>query len=188
MTAWFDKENEARSPDEENGRQFRRICRLLKKFAQSRPSWKECVASGFMITKVASECYKPDAAREDKALYDCMKSIRDRLTFDLVVKHPVTPGDTITKGDDDPKAKAFRDRLSDAIRWLEPTHKDSCTRAEALKCWDKVFNTDYFGKLEKKSPDDGSNGGNALTGGLVKSFEETSQRAVRKGGGGTYAV
>jgi hypothetical protein len=69
---------------------------------------------------------------------------------------------------------------------LEPTLKDSCTRVEALKCWDKVFNTTYFSDLEKKTTDNGS-GGSALTVGLVKSFEETSQKAVRKGGGGTYA-
>jgi len=115
-----------------------------------------------------------------------MRSIRDRLNWSLEIKHPVTPGETITNGNDDPKAKAFRDRLSDALRWLEPTEKESCTRSEALKCWDKVFNTTYFDGRNKKGSDGGS-GGNALTAGLVKSFEETSKSAVRKSGGGTYA-
>jgi hypothetical protein len=185
VTAWFEGENK-KSPDEENGRQFRRICRLLKKFSQSRPSWGTCMASGFMITKLASECYVPDASREDSVLRNTMRSIRNRLNLNLVVQHPVTPNDTITKGAEDPKPKALRDRLSDAIKWLEPTLDNSCTRAEALKCWDKVFNTTYFSDLEK-STDEGGSGGNALSGGLVKSFGETSQNAVRKGGGGTYA-
>lgn len=186
VTKWFDKQNEEKSPDEENGRQMRRICRLLKTFSQSRPSWRDCMASGFMTTKLVTESYKPNAKREDLALHNTMRSIRDRLNGSLSVKHPVTPGETITKDDDDPKAKAFRDRLSDALRWLEPTEKESCTRGEALKCWDKVFNTTYFSGRDKKGADGGS-GGNALTCGLVKSFEETSKSAVRKSGGGTYA-
>src|SRR5580704_4744921 len=32
VTAWFEKENKQKSPDEENRRQLRRLCRLLKKF------------------------------------------------------------------------------------------------------------------------------------------------------------
>ncbi len=186
VTAWFKKENRQKSPDEENGRQLRRLCRLLKKFTQSRPSWRDCIASGFMITKLASECCKVDANREDLALHNTIRAIRDRLNLSLIVKHPVTPDDTITKGEEDPKAKSLRDRLSDALKWLEPTLNNSCTRKDALKCWDKVFNTTYFSDLEKVT-DDGGSGGNALAAGLVKSFEETSQNAVRKGGGGTYA-
>jgi Cyclic GMP-AMP synthase DncV-like, nucleotidyltransferase domain len=186
VTAWFDKENEEKSPDEENGRQLRRLCRLLKKFSQSRPSWRDAIASGFMITKLATECYKADANREDLALHNAMRAIRDRLSLSLIVQHPVTPNDTITKGEQDPKAKFLREKLSDAVKWLEPALKDSCTRGEALGCWDKVFNTTYFSDLEKSTNDDGA-GGDALTAGLVKSFEETSRNAVRKGGGGTYA-
>lgn len=186
VTAWFDKNNEEKSPDENNGRQMRRMCRLLKTFSQSRPSWRDCIASGFMITKLVTECYRVDGKREDLALHNTMRSIRDRLNLSLTVKHPVTPNENISKGDDDPKAKAFRDRLSDALRWLEATEKESCTRSEALACWDKVFNTTYFGGREKKASDGGS-GGNALTAGLVKSFEETAKSAVRKSGGGTYA-
>jgi hypothetical protein len=186
VTAWFEKQNETKSPDTENGRQFRRMCRLLKKFSQSRPSWGACMASGFMITKLASECYRADATREDSALYNTMRLIRDRLTGNLVVQHPVTPNDTITKGNDDPKAKALRDRLTDAIKWLEPTQSNSCTRSEALKCWDKVFNTTYFSQLDKGAAEGGA-GGSALSAGLVKSFEDAAQKAVRKGGGGSYA-
>jgi len=186
VTTWFEKENKQKSPDEENGRQLRRLCRLLKTFTQSRPSWRDCIASGFMITKLVTECCRVDAGREDLALHNTMRAIRDRLNLSLTIQHPTTHGDTITKGEEDPKAESLRDRLSDAIRWLEPTLKDSCTRVEALKCWDKVFNTTYFSELEKGTTDNGS-GGSALTAGLVKSFAETSQRAVRKGGGGTYA-
>ena len=38
VTAWFEKENTAQSPDTKNGRQLRRITRQIKKFARSRGS------------------------------------------------------------------------------------------------------------------------------------------------------
>jgi hypothetical protein len=182
VTTWFEKENDSKSPDKENGRQLRRMCRLLKKFATSRPSWCDSTASGFMITKLVTERYAPNANREDQALYDTMKGIRDRLELDLVVKHPVTPNDTITKGSDDPKAKFFRDRLSDALKWLEPAVNNS-GKADALKCWDKVFNTDFF----SGQAGDGGGGKGALGIGLIKSMGDASKKAVHKEGGGRYA-
>ena len=50
------------------------------------------------------------------------------IAQDLVVKHPVTPNDTITKGEKDPKAVNLKDRLSDAINWLAPPRSESRTR------------------------------------------------------------
>lgn len=50
VTAWFDERNTKKSPDKENGRQMRRITRLLKKFAKSRSSWTSAILSGFGIT------------------------------------------------------------------------------------------------------------------------------------------
>ena len=100
-----------------------------------------------MITKLVTESLKA-RSREDEALHETMRAIRDRLEWDLAVKHPVTPNETITNGSDDPKAKFLREKLSDAIRWLEPTEKTDCSRENALACWDKVFNTDYFSKRE----------------------------------------
>ncbi len=105
VTEWFEKENNRQSPDQDNGRQLRRMVRLIKKFARSRDSWKGQILSGFGITKLVTERFHSSADREDEALYYTMKGIRDRLQFDLVVKHPVTPGATITKGADDAKAR-----------------------------------------------------------------------------------
>ena len=186
VTDWFKKQNSEKSPDEENGRQFRRGCRLLKKFAQSRPSWRDCIASGFMITTLASERYMPNASREDEALYNTMVAIRDRLEGSLVVNHPVTPGDTITKGTEDPKAKFLKERLSDAIRWLAPTLRVDCSREEALACWDKVFNTEFFSK--RGGTDQGGGGGKkAVSASVFSSGDSPSRTPVRKDGGGTYA-
>jgi hypothetical protein len=192
VTDWFDEHNQEQSPDTDNGRQMRRMVRFIKKFARSRDSWKPLILSGFGITILVTECYRKNADREDEALYDTMKAIRDRLTWNLVVKHPVTPNHTITKGNDDPKAKFLRDKLTDALNWLEPTRKDDCTRKEALECWDKVFNTDYFIGRYKDAGDGGDGGGTrgsggpgVLTAGLFN--QGVSPLPVRKEGGGRYA-
>ncbi len=88
--------------------------------------------------------------REDEALYQAMVRIRDRLNYDKVVAHPVTPGDTITSGSEDPKAVMLRDKVSEAITALQPLFSPSCTRAEALACWDKVFNTTFFSERHEE--------------------------------------
>jgi hypothetical protein len=89
--------------------------------------------------------------REDRALYDTMVAIRDRLDWDLQVAHPVTSGDYITSGPDDARARCFRDKLTAAIDTLQPLFEADCTRERALKCWDKVFVTTFFGeRLEEE--------------------------------------
>lgn len=70
MTAWFETEDDNKSPDTNNGRQLRRIDRQIKKYARSREGWKGQILSGFGITKLVTECFRGDASREDKALYD----------------------------------------------------------------------------------------------------------------------
>ena len=144
VTDWFDQENIRQSPDTTNGRQLRRIVRQLKKYAISRPSWSGQILSGFGITALVAECYRANLNREDTALYDTMLATRNRLKWNLAVKHPVTPNETITKGDDDAKAKFLRDRLTEAITALDPLFESNCSRKKALKCWDKVFSTTFF--------------------------------------------
>lgn len=141
---WFNVANMSKSPDENNGRQFRRIVRMLKKFAKSRDSWKSQTTSGFAITILAEEKYLANKDREDAALRDTMRAIYNRLVLDLEVNHPVTPGAKVTKGTDDAKMKFFRDKLETALNNLEVLDKSDCTREQALKAWDKVFGTDFF--------------------------------------------
>jgi hypothetical protein len=144
VTDWFDQENTRQSPDTTNGRQLRRITRFIKKFARSRDSWSASIARGLTITKLVTERYYVDSKREDAALYNTMKAIRDRLNSSLEVAHPVTPGDSLTKGTDDAKSKFLRSKLTDALGWLDVLFDPNCTRTQALAAWDKVFNADYF--------------------------------------------
>jgi len=156
VSKWFEDENTKQSPDTVNGRQLRRVVREIKKYARSRESWSGQILSGFGITKLVTECFRGDMWREDRALYETMKAIRDRLNWNLVVAHPVTPDQTITKGTDDPRARFLRARLTEAIDTLAPLFEHDCTRTKALKCWDKVYATTFFSnrdetKIEKKS-------------------------------------
>jgi hypothetical protein len=191
VTAWFDKQNNEQSPDTENGRQLRRITRQFKKHTHSRDSWSNQILSGFGITKLVTECFRGDAEREDQALHDTMKAIRDRLNFNLVVEHPVTPGETITKGTEDPKARFLRDKLTEAIDNLAPLFERDCTREKALKGWDKVFSTSFFSERLKKNAEVSARATTAapaiLTMGLLSDVAVATQGAVRKEGGGRYA-
>lgn len=144
VTNWFNTENTEQSPDTDNGRQLRRVVRQIKKYSRSRTSWGGQILSGFGITKLVTECFRGNADREDRALRDTMKAIRDRLNLSLVVAHPVTPNETITKGTDDARARFLRDRLTEAVDALAPLFDADCTRTKALKCWDKVFATTFF--------------------------------------------
>ena len=144
VSKWFDDENRRQSPDTANGRQLRRVVREIKKYARSRESWSDHILNGFGITKLVTECFQGNAAREDSALYDTMKAIRDRLHGNLVVAHPVTPNETITTDHDDARARFLRARLTEAVDALVPLFENDCTRKKALKCWDKVYGTDFF--------------------------------------------
>jgi hypothetical protein len=187
VTAWFEAENNRQSPDAANARQLRRITRQIKAFARSRASWKALILSGFGTTKLVTEHYRANADREDEALYDTMKAIRDRLNWNLVIDHPCTPNETITKGAEDPKAKFLREKLTEAINNLAPLFESDCTREEALKGWDKVSNTTFFSD-RAGTQRAASSTATILTSGLLRSSGATAaQPAVRKEGGGRYA-
>ncbi len=189
VTAWFERECERLSADNDDGGQLRRICRLLKKFARSREAWRTQIASGFMITELVTECYQPSASRDDRSLVETMRVIRDRLIGNLVVDHPVTPNETITDGESDPKAEFLKGKLTDALSWLEVLSESDCTQKDALKAWDRVFNTDYFvdAQDEKQKESDLSRASAVLTSGIVRDWSSESRESVNKRGGGRYA-
>ncbi len=192
VTDWFLEANKAQSPDGHNGGQLRRMARLLKAFARSRPSWRERIATGFMITKLVVEKYVANAGREDKALYDTMVAIRDRLDLDLEVEHPTVKGEMLTKGPDDGRTKFLREKLDWAIDELDVLFDPDCTREQALKGWDKVFNTTFFiERLEDDKAETQKNegvGAAAAAALLIKGAEKAAaEEPVDKRGGGRYA-
>lgn len=200
VTRWFKRENERQSPDTSNGRQLRRDTRLNKAFARSRESWRSRIATGFMITTpIVNECYRANAAREDKALYDTMVAMRDRLNWNLEIEHPTVEGEMLTSGPDDARTKFLREKLDWAIGELEVLFDPGCTREQALKAWDKVFNTTFFSERleEEKAAEQKSEGAGAAAAALgagvaaallIKGAERAgAEEPVDKCGGGRYA-
>lgn len=182
VSNWYEDERSASA----DGTQLRRINRILKNFARSRDNWRGTLLSGFGITVLTTAKFKA-GSREDRVLYDTMVAIRNRLNWDLVVAHPVTPNSTLTNGSDDAKARKFRDKLTDAIDTLAPLFDADCTREKALKCWDKVFATTFFSERledEKRA----ALGAPALIGSsALLGATSSAAAAVSSAGGGRHA-
>lgn len=182
VSDWYETERN-KSAD---GRQLRRINRDLKHYARSRESWRGSILSGFGITVLAVQRF---AARErdDRALYDAVVSIRDRLDLYLEIAHPVTPGDYLTSGSDDAKARMFRDKLTEAIDKLDPLFDINCTRERALKCWDKVFATTFFSQRFEDEKRVGLAAPAAVSAASLLSQVGAAAAAVSNSGGGRHA-
>ena len=193
VTDWFLAANKDKSPDTENGGQLRRMVRLVKAFARSRLSWRGRIATGFMITALVVEKYRANATYEDKALYDTMVAIRDRLNLRLEIKHPTVEGEMLTKGLDDDRTKFLLEKLNWAVDQLAVLFDSGCTRGQALKRWDQVFNTTFFiERLADDKPETSKNEGAGATAAvaalLIKGAEKAAAKEpVDKRGGGRYA-
>lgn len=184
---WFNATNKVKSPDVgSNGGQFRRIVRLKKKFARSRGNWKDNIAPGFTITKLAEECYVANKDREDLALRDCMQAVYHRLLQSLEVSHPVTLGAKLTSGPDDVGTRFLRDKLKIALDDLKILDDANCTAKQAADAWDKVFNTDFFAirQAEAEKTEKAAQNAAALAS-LVST--NSDPRLTEKKGGGRFA-
>ena len=143
VTEWFRDANKQKSPDTSNDRQMNRVVKLIKAFARSRESWRERIASGFMITKLVVDHYHAVDKRDDQALRNTMHTIHRRLSISLVIKHPVLD-ETLTKGEDDARAKFLREKLKWALGELKVLDRKNCTEEQARKAWDTVFSEGFF--------------------------------------------
>ena len=182
VSDWYEDER-AKSAD---AQQLRRVNRDLKKYARSRHSWRAGILSGFGISVLLVERFRHHD-REDCALYDTMVAIRNRLAWVLQVAHPVTAGDYITSGPDDARARCFRDKLTDAIDSLQPLFRADCTRARALKCWDKVFATTFFSERLENEQRASVTSPAIISSGALLSSTAPAAAAVSSAGGGRYA-
>ncbi|HAB19021.1 MAG TPA: hypothetical protein PLX89_26080 [Verrucomicrobiota bacterium] len=142
INVWFDGQlAKKRSDRDDDDPQMRRMVRLLKRYAKSRPSWT--LPSGFILTVLVDDKYSAFDELEDRCFYNLIVAIKGRLDASLVVMNPVQE-ETLTKDDPDPKMKALREKLGEAIEKLKILFAPKCTRTDALKAWADVFNTDFF--------------------------------------------
>jgi hypothetical protein len=116
-----------------------------------------------------------------------MLATRDRLNGDFQIAHPVTPGDFITSGADDARARCFRDKLTEAIDTLQPLFKADCTRKRALNCWDKVFATTFFSERLEEEQRAAVAAPAIITSAGLLSQTSAAAAAVSSAGGGRHA-
>lgn len=151
IATWFNDLVNQVSPSKDDGAtvqsgQMRRIVQLIKKFSRSRSSWT--LPGGLVITSLVAECYVCDYVRDDIALYQTMSAIYNRLLFRTDVYNPVDRDRKLTYKDKYVnQVKQLRDKLGDAIRWLEPLFAADCTRTDAIKAWNTLFQHEYWDEI-----------------------------------------
>ena len=154
ITKWYNDAVIDQSPDTANGRQMRRITRLIKKWARSRSYWN--MPSGFIISVLVDEKYVPKEGRDDEALYETLKAIRNRLSCNKKVYNPVN-GDLISDGKEAQLQKMY-DELDQALNeTLNVLENTDCSHEEAMKAWSKFFKDDFF-KEQIKDSDESQRG------------------------------
>ena len=148
ITNWYNNAVIDKSPDTANGRQMRRVTRLVKKWARSRSSWN--MPSGFIISVLVDEKYIAKEGRDDEALYETLKAIRNRLLWNKQVYNPVN-GDLISDGKEAQLQKMY-DELNKALNeTLYVLEKVDCSFEDAMNAWSKFFNDDFFKEQIEKS-------------------------------------
>lgn len=146
VTEWYNNAVIEKSPAENNGKQMRRVTRLIKFYKQSRDSWKQSMPSGFEVSVLVDDRYFADADREDVSLYETMIAIKLRLERSLEVEHP-TRDEMLTDGPDDANTRLLKEKLIEAVDNLQVLFGSGCTRLEALRAWNCVFKHDYWKNL-----------------------------------------
>jgi hypothetical protein len=141
ITSWYNDIVINKSPDINNGRQMRRVTRLGKNFMSSRPSWN--MPSGFIFSILVDEWYKAVEGRDDESLYQTLKGIRDRLSWNKNIYNPVN-GDLISEGKESQLTKLYDELDYQLDNTLYILDDYSCTKEEALKAWSKFFKNDFF--------------------------------------------
>jgi len=185
VTNWFNAAVKDQSPTDDPT-QFRRVVRLMKKFAHSRGTWSDKNPSGFTISKLVEEKYLASCDDDEQALHKTMKAIKQRLDWDLAVEHPVI--DEVLAGNDDPKTKFLREKLAENLKHLEVFDDPDCTKSDALRAWKNVFNDDFFEDLAKKeeSSSTASKAGAAAALNIGLLSAGAAAAAVDKAGGGRF--
>lgn len=150
VTRWYNGIVGELNAGESDGSQMRRITKLTKKFARRKP-WKLKTTSGICITKLVVDHFVYSEDREDTALRETWKAIKEALDNSTVIDHPVLTGAELAKAGDE-AVVFFRDCLASALGTLNALDSPDCTREQAREAWDDVFDTVFF----TNQPDDGA--------------------------------
>ncbi|PWU09495.1 MAG: hypothetical protein C5B50_27340 [Verrucomicrobia bacterium] len=162
INRWFEERvQKLNQIQDDAGGQFRRMIRLLKRFARSRgKQWN--MPNGLKLTMLADECFERSYERDDKAFYFLLSNLHERLQKSRVVwnrAQPESARDRLTKSDADENMSELHQRVSEALKQLEVLWEEKCTWAQARAAWDWVFQTGGFFLEFECSNNNGQGGG-----------------------------
>lgn len=148
ITEWFTKSVQSKCPKKEYGSnvenlQLRRVVRLIKKFSKSRASWD--LPGGLIITALVVECYVSNSDRDDVSLFETMKRVRDRLSWNTEVVNPANISQSLTTREKDKtRVKNLKEKLDFAVEKLNDLFDADCDALKAFKAWNEVFKHPYW--------------------------------------------
>lgn len=145
LDIWFINEIKAKTDD------LRKVVRLSKMFCKSRETWGS-MPSGLIQTILCSENFDSLHSRIDEKFYHTLKSIENRLEWNLQVSAPVDVDNArliTTRQVDLDKMSRWKDKLSIQLEKLDVLFEDDCTYQEAISAWSEFFNHAYWSKLDR---------------------------------------
>ncbi|WP_198380380.1 nucleotide-binding domain-containing protein [Roseomonas sp. KE2513] len=158
VTSWFEGRVDALSPKPNPGLgyypkvkvgQFRRIVRFVKWYCRSRSGWS--LPGGMILSALLADgIYRPNADRDDRALYDTLVALRDRLAFSRKVQNPIDGSDLTGKLEMQNQVKRLHEYLTRHLPRLDVLFSQrDCTREKARSAWDWIFNHSFWGESEQ---------------------------------------
>lgn len=172
VTGWFNGLVGELNTGESDGSQMRRVTRFTKKFARSRVAWKTQTTTGICMTKLVVDHFVAKPGRDDDALRETWKAIKNTLDKSLRVDHPL-PGGRRLAEEGDAEVDFLRDCLGDALETLLVLDDQDCTKKQARQAWDSVFNTTFF---SDQPIDEDSSGSKKAAAPFVVTSGETARR------------
>jgi hypothetical protein len=147
INRWFEERvQKLNRIQDDAGGQFRRMIRLLKRFARSRgKQWN--MPNGLKLTMLVDECFERSYERDDKAFYFLLSNLHERLHKSRIVWNRAEPESTrsrLTKSDDDENVIELHQRLFDALKQLTDLWDAKCTLTQTRSAWDWVFQSGGF--------------------------------------------
>lgn len=143
---WLSTECARRSPTWSRGarvrdRQMLRVIRLVKAWAKQYQEGD--LPRGFPLTALVAECYEPSERGDDVALFETLRSMRNRLERNLELRNPANRSEDLLRRDVDVRRlDRLRSELSGLFASGPLGGLDMLTESEvddALGCWEELF-------------------------------------------------
>ena len=123
---------------QKKGEKLRKVIRLSKMFCKSRQSWD--MPAGLIQTVLCNECFV-NKERLDECLYETMRSIAFRLSYNKEVSNPTDVSmSLLTRKKDRDRLENFRKRLNDKLQ----NFSNLKSKKETIAAWHKFFNHDFW--------------------------------------------